>query len=94
MHNPLRCEIFATFLDKGVDVIDIDRPATGRRVTAVADAVGLTRDDFEELDERPGQFRINGRSYTEAGSVWHIVLRIARNDPTSDLFNVLRDAPS
>lgn len=45
---------------------------------------GVTRDDFIELDERPGQF---DHKYRE--NQWHRLLRLARNNPDNDLFEWL-----
>lgn len=52
---------------------------------------GITSNDFWEMDERPGQFHIDGKSYTADGSQWHFRLRQARNDPASGLFEALRE---
>lgn len=48
-------------------------------VVALIGELGITTPDFVEADERPGQFYINGRSYTSDGSQWHYRLRNARN---------------
>ncbi len=81
--NLTRCEDFAT----AIDLLSSD---DDNAVLALVAFSGLTYADFTELDELPGHFRINGRSYTDDGSEWHRRLRVVRNDPTNNLFDLLR----
>lgn len=83
-----RAEVFATALDDLADSLtDEEIKAAVIQLTAHHE---ITSGDFIELDERPGQFHINGRSYTSSGSSWHRRLRITRNDPNAPLFESMK----
>lgn len=63
----------------------IDKPTTTK--TGVLEAVretGITLDEFTEMDERPAKF--DGRY---GDRYWHQILRLTRNDPDNNLFDLL-----
>jgi hypothetical protein len=62
---------------------DLPRAMVVDVVDAVRDA-GITRSAFTELDDRPGRFDPQYRKH-----LWHMVLRILRNDLTSEVLDVL-----
>lgn len=85
-----RCEDFAETLD-AIDP-DLSREAQVSEVIRLVVSHGITVSDFIEMDERPGQFHVNRRSYTAEGSFWHFRLRMTRNHPDAPLFDSFKEA--
>lgn len=79
-----RCAAFAEAID--VDMADTPTPELIQFVLDKVTEYKLTVSDFWELDERPGQFTINGEGYSRRH--WHRNLRVTRNS-TPDLFDRL-----
>jgi len=67
-----------------VDAI-LDGATTEEAILAAVTEFGITRREFTELDERPGQFD-GPRDY----KAWHMYLRRVRNNPDNNLFDRLR----
>lgn len=63
-----------------------DMDPTPQEILNLVWEVGLTYSDFIELDERPGQFDSKYRQ-----NQWHRLLRMVRNDPDNNLFDLLRE---
>lgn len=88
--NHLRVEEFTQLLE---DFPSDSPPLITSYVLTLVTEMGVTYNDFRYMDELPGTITVvvKGERLSYTRSSWHRRLRIVRNDPDNNLFDLLRD---